>query len=116
MVTPRFGRLCPSCTSGSEAYGRRHLTDKSPPDPLLDARVVGGLGLAWQPAFLVIIVLYFYAHYLFASGAAHIGAMYTAFLSVMVACGERPPRLVLPPQTPILSPRQTPISPPQTPI
>lgn len=52
--------------------------------------VVGGMGLAWQPAFLVIILLYFYSHYLFASGAAHIGAMYTAFLSVAVACGAPP--------------------------
>ena len=52
--------------------------------------VVGGLGLAWQPAFLIVILLYFYSHYLFASGAAHIGAMYTAFLSVAVACGAPP--------------------------
>jgi len=52
--------------------------------------VVGGMGLAWQPAFLVIVLLYFYSHYLFASGAAHIGAMYTAFLSVAVACGCPP--------------------------
>ncbi|KAK3288959.1 dityrosine synthesis enzyme [Cymbomonas tetramitiformis] len=52
--------------------------------------VVGGLGLAWQPAFLIALVIYFYAHYMFASGAAHIGAMYTAFLSVAVACGSPP--------------------------
>lgn len=52
--------------------------------------VVGGLGLAWQPAFLIVVLLYFYSHYLFASGAAHIGAMYTAFLSVAVACGAPP--------------------------
>jgi len=49
--------------------------------------VVSNLGLAWQPAFLIVVLLYFYSHYLFASGAAHIGAMYTAFLSVAVACG-----------------------------
>ena len=49
--------------------------------------VVSGMGLAWQPAFLIVVLLYFYSHYLFASGAAHIGAMYTAFLSVLVACG-----------------------------
>jgi anion transporter len=52
--------------------------------------VVSSLGLAWQPAFLVVVLLYFYSHYLFASGAAHIGAMYTAFLSVAVACGAPP--------------------------
>ena len=49
--------------------------------------LVSGLGLAWQPAFLIIVLLYFYSHYLFASGAAHIGAMYTAFLSVATSCG-----------------------------
>lgn len=50
-------------------------------------KVVSSFGLSWQAAFGVITVLYFYSHYLFASGAAHIGAMYTAFLSVAVACG-----------------------------
>jgi anion transporter len=49
--------------------------------------IVGGLGLSWQASFGVIVLLYFYSHYLFASGAAHIGAMYTAFLSVAIACG-----------------------------
>jgi len=49
--------------------------------------VIGGMGLSWQVAFLAICLIYFYAHYFFASGAAHIGAMYTAFLSVSGACG-----------------------------
>jgi anion transporter len=49
--------------------------------------VVGGMGLSWQAAFALITTIYFYSHYLFASGAAHIGAMYTAFLSVAIACG-----------------------------
>ena len=49
--------------------------------------LIGGFGLSWQAAFAAITVLYFYSHYLFASGAAHIGAMYTAFLSVATACG-----------------------------
>ncbi len=49
--------------------------------------IVGGLGLSWQASFGIILSLYFYSHYFFASGAAHIGAMYTAFLSVAVACG-----------------------------
>ncbi len=30
--------------------------------------VVAGLGLTWQPAFGVIVLLYFYSHYFFASG------------------------------------------------
>lgn len=29
---------------------------------------VSGMGLTWQPAFGIILVLYFYSHYLFASG------------------------------------------------
>eukprot|EP00897_Mesotaenium_endlicherianum_P001060 jgi/Mesen1/10955/ME000096S10532 len=53
-------------------------------------KVVGGLGLAWQPAFGLLVVLYFYSHYFFASGAAHIGAMFSAFLSVATALGAPP--------------------------
>ena len=49
--------------------------------------LIGGLGLSWQGAFGLITALYFYSHYFFASGAAHIGAMYTAFVSVAIACG-----------------------------
>lgn len=49
--------------------------------------VVSSYGLPWQNSFGIIVLLYFYSHYLFASGAAHIGAMYTAFLSVAIACG-----------------------------
>lgn len=30
--------------------------------------IVGGLGLSWQPAFGIIVLLYFYSHYFFASG------------------------------------------------
>lgn len=49
--------------------------------------IVGGFGLSWQAAFGLVAVIYFYSHYFFASSAAHIGAMYTAFLSVASACG-----------------------------
>ncbi|GMJ07094.1 dicarboxylate transporter 1 [Hibiscus trionum] len=50
-------------------------------------KVVGGLGLSWQMSFGILVLLYFYSHYFFASGAAHIGAMFTAFLSVSSALG-----------------------------
>ncbi|XP_073396987.1 dicarboxylate transporter 1, chloroplastic [Physcomitrium patens] len=53
-------------------------------------QVVGGLGLAWQASFGILVLLYFYSHYFFASGAAHIGAMFTAFLSVGTALGTPP--------------------------
>nr|PNR34715.1 hypothetical protein PHYPA_022613 [Physcomitrium patens] len=56
----------------------------------LIATVVGGLGLAWQASFGILVLLYFYSHYFFASGAAHIGAMFTAFLSVGTALGTPP--------------------------
>ncbi|XP_078442014.1 dicarboxylate transporter 1 [Wolffia australiana] len=51
---------------------------------------VGGLGLSWQLSFGILVMLYFYSHYFFASGAAHIGAMFTAFLSVASALGTPP--------------------------
>ncbi|XP_031488431.1 dicarboxylate transporter 1, chloroplastic [Nymphaea colorata] len=53
-------------------------------------KFVGGLGLSWQLSFGILVLLYFYSHYLFASGAAHIGAMLTAFLSVSTALGTPP--------------------------
>ncbi|XP_075522096.1 dicarboxylate transporter 1, chloroplastic-like [Primulina tabacum] len=53
-------------------------------------KFVGGLGLSWQLSFGVLVLLYFYSHYFFASGAAHIGAMFTAFLSVASALGTPP--------------------------
>ncbi|KMT14491.1 hypothetical protein BVRB_4g072630 [Beta vulgaris subsp. vulgaris] len=53
-------------------------------------KVVGGLGLSWQMSFGILVLLYFYSHYFFASGAAHIGAMFTAFLSVAGALGTPP--------------------------
>ncbi|XP_075506292.1 dicarboxylate transporter 1, chloroplastic-like [Primulina tabacum] len=53
-------------------------------------KFVGGLGLSWQLSFGILILLYFYSHYFFASGAAHIGAMFTAFLSVATALGTPP--------------------------
>uniref|UniRef100_A0A0E0FCL3 Uncharacterized protein n=1 Tax=Oryza meridionalis TaxID=40149 RepID=A0A0E0FCL3_9ORYZ len=53
-------------------------------------KFVGGLGLSWQLSFGVLVLLYFYSHYFFASGAAHIGAMFTAFLSVSSALGTPP--------------------------
>ena len=50
----------------------------------------GRLGLSWQLSFGILVLLYFYSHYFFANGAAHIGAMFTAFLSVASALGTPP--------------------------
>jgi DASS family divalent anion:Na+ symporter len=47
-------------------------------------------GTAWGPAFLAIVLIYFYSHYLFAGNTAHISSMYAAFLGVALAVGTPP--------------------------
>lgn len=44
-------------------------------------------GIPWLWAFVILLVIYMYAHYGFASLTAHITAMYAAFASVAVAAG-----------------------------
>lgn len=53
------------------------------------AKAVGAsiAGVPWMQAFIVLLVVYMYAHYGFASLVAHITAMYAAFASVAVAAG-----------------------------
>ena len=46
--------------------------------------------LSWTAAFPIIILVYFYSHYLFASATAHVAAMYAALLSVGVSLGIPP--------------------------
>lgn len=47
-------------------------------------------GYNWIIAFLVLILVYFYSHYLFASNTAHVSAMYAPFLAVSLAVGTPP--------------------------
>lgn len=47
----------------------------------------GITGIAWLPALLLLLAVYMYAHYGFASLTAHITAMYAAFTAVAVAAG-----------------------------
>ena len=56
------------------------------------AKTIGGLvsNVNWVVAFLILILVYLYSHYLFASQTAHVGAMYAGFLSVAVAVGTPP--------------------------
>lgn len=54
------------------------------------AEAVGSLGWNWQPSFAILVLLYFYSHYCFASNIAHVSAMYAAFLSVAIATGAPP--------------------------
>jgi DASS family divalent anion:Na+ symporter len=44
-------------------------------------------GWPWGGALLVLLLVYFYAHYAFASITAHATAMYVPFLAVMIAAG-----------------------------
>ncbi|BAU26934.1 DASS family divalent anion:Na+ symporter [Aneurinibacillus soli] len=44
-------------------------------------------GMSATTAFLVLILAYFYSHYLFASATAHVSAMYAAFLTVAITTG-----------------------------
>jgi DASS family divalent anion:Na+ symporter len=47
-------------------------------------------GAGWLTAFLILALVYFYSHYLFASNTAHISAMYAPFLAVALAVGTPP--------------------------
>ncbi|WNF35003.1 anion permease [Bacillaceae bacterium IKA-2] len=46
--------------------------------------------MSWMLALVVLAIVYFYSHYLFASNTAHVSAMYAAFLAVLVAVGAPP--------------------------
>ncbi|MCQ9641637.1 anion permease [Chryseobacterium sp. WG14] len=52
-------------------------------------------GLSWQVAFPVIIIVYFFSHYIFASATAHVAAMYAALLGVGVSLGIPPMLLAM---------------------
>jgi DASS family divalent anion:Na+ symporter len=56
------------------------------------SEMMGGYvdGVPWLPAFLILSLVYFYSHYLFASNTAHVSAMYAAFLAVAIAVGTPP--------------------------
>jgi divalent anion:Na+ symporter, DASS family len=47
-------------------------------------------GMHWMPAFSLLALVYFYAHYFFASNTAHVGAMYPAFLAISIGLGAPP--------------------------
>jgi DASS family divalent anion:Na+ symporter len=60
------------------------------------ARQLGGQMGGWPvlPLFLVLLLIYFYAHYAFASITAHLVALFTAFVPVLLHAGA-PPWLVV---------------------
>ena len=49
--------------------------------------MLAGASMSWPMAFTVLHVAYFAIHYLFASQTAHVGALYAAFLAMMVGSG-----------------------------
>ncbi|PWG00839.1 DASS family sodium-coupled anion symporter [Levilactobacillus bambusae] len=44
-------------------------------------------GYNWAIVFVIVILFYFYSHYLFASGTAHVTAMYPALLAILLSAG-----------------------------
>ena len=48
------------------------------------------VGFEWIVGFLLIALIYFYSHYLFASNVGHITAMYVPFLIVAISLGTPP--------------------------
>ena len=52
--------------------------------------VIAASGFSWIPAFALLIIIYVYSHYGFASVTAHISAMYAAFLAISVGAGVPP--------------------------
>lgn len=56
---------------------------------------IDGLGLHWSVATLLLVLLYVYSHYFFASTTAHITAMFAAFFAAGLALGAPPALLGL---------------------
>lgn len=52
--------------------------------------MIAAAGLSWVSAFGILIVIYVYSHYAFASVTAHISAMYAGFVAVSVTVGTPP--------------------------
>ena len=56
---------------------------------------IGYLGLGWMGASAILVLVYFYSHYFFASTTAHITAMFAAFFTAGMALGAPPMLLAL---------------------
>ncbi|HEY0380127.1 MAG TPA: DASS family sodium-coupled anion symporter [Pyrinomonadaceae bacterium] len=69
----------------AEALGETGITKR-----FADATAGLTVGWAWWVALGVLLLVYFYAHYGFASITAHVTAMYVPFLAVTIAAGAPP--------------------------
>ncbi len=69
----------------AEGIGKSGLTEQF-------AQAAAGVtaGWAWGAALAVLLLIYFYAHYGFASITAHVTAMFIPFLVVLIAAGTPP--------------------------
>jgi divalent anion:Na+ symporter, DASS family len=56
---------------------------------------LSAMNLGWGPLFALLHVAFFYIHYLFASQTAHVGALFAAFLALMLSAGVPPVLAVL---------------------
>lgn len=56
---------------------------------------IDGLGLSWVMGMLILVLVYVYSHYFFASTTAHITAMFAAFFTAGIALGAPPMLLAL---------------------
>ena len=70
------------------------LNDSGVTRAFADAVANGFSGLSWAGLFAVALLIYFYAHYGFASITAHMISMFPPFLAVLLAKGA-PPGLVV---------------------
>lgn len=69
----------------AEALGETGVTKK-----FADTAAGFTVGWHWWAALIGLLIVYFYAHYAFASITAHATAMYTPFLAVILAAGAPP--------------------------
>jgi DASS family divalent anion:Na+ symporter len=74
----------------AEAFGETGITKR-----FAETAASFTLGWKWWAALAVLLLVYFYAHYGFASITAHATAMYTPFLVVILAAGAPPYLAVL---------------------
>ena len=74
----------------AEAFGETGITKR-----FAETAASFTLGWKWEAALAVLLLIYFYAHYGFASITAHATAMYTPFLVVILAAGAPPYLAVL---------------------
>ncbi len=74
----------------AEALGETGITKK-----FAESAAGLTLGWPWWAAFAALLLIYFYAHYAFASITAHVTAMYIPFLVVILAAGAPPYLAVL---------------------